>query len=150
LKTSARKLASNKAWRIAHREQFLACKKASYIFHREQRIASTKAWNFAHREQHLASSKHWKDLHQERVREYDSKKVLVRKFLIPQTHTILNQWFEGSEYHHLGNGWCVWIPKPLHRSIPHSLTKNRNMVAINQASFQWLIEKEMEKFGNSQ
>ena len=43
----------------------------------------------------------------------------------------LNEWFEGSEFHHLNFGFGVYIPKKLHQENRHSLLKNINMMKIN-------------------
>jgi len=57
---------------------------------------------------------------------------------------ILNEWFEGSHFHHMGNGYAIYIPAELHRSYPHSLTQNREMRRINRASLDWLREQKQK------
>ena len=50
----------------------------------------------------------------------------------------INNRFDGSEGHHLNKSDVVHIPKGLHRSITHSILKDRNMKLINDASYEWL------------
>ena len=54
----------------------------------------------------------------------------------------INNHFEGSEGHHLNEDLVMYIPKDLHKSISHSVLKDRNMQEINNASFEWLCTQE--------
>ena len=54
----------------------------------------------------------------------------------------INNHFEGSEGHHLNEDLVMYIPKELHKSISHSVLKDRNMTEINDASFEWLCTQE--------
>lgn len=50
----------------------------------------------------------------------------------------LNNWFEGSEAHHIDKECVVYIPKKLHRSIYHNIYTGYNMAEINDKVFEWL------------
>jgi len=51
----------------------------------------------------------------------------------------LNEWFEGSEGHHVNTNQIIFIPKELHRSLWHSIIKNINMEDINKKVNDWYI-----------
>ena len=44
-----------------------------------------------------------------------------------------------SEFHHSGVGFGIYLPRDLHRSIPHSLTQNRNMELIDWSALEWYL-----------
>ena len=50
----------------------------------------------------------------------------------------LNEWFEGSEGHHLDKEFVVYIPKDLHRKVWHSITKNIRMEEINAIALDFV------------
>lgn len=54
-------------------------------------------------------------------------------------HLFINKSFEGSEGHHLDNDYILYIPKELHRSIPHNLTSGKNMELINLKAMEWIM-----------
>ncbi len=41
--------------------------------------------------------------------------------------------------HHLDNEYVIFIPKELHRSVWHSVTKNINMNIINDKVYEWFV-----------
>ena len=51
--------------------------------------------------------------------------------------TALNEWFEGSEMHHMSKDVVMFIPKELHRSIRHNLETGENMDLINGKALVW-------------
>lgn len=60
-----------------------------------------------------------------------------RRKLLGEPKTILGRWFPGAELHHITAETVVYIPKALHQSIRHSLTRNRNMDEINVAAMEF-------------
>ena len=50
----------------------------------------------------------------------------------------LNQFFEGSEGHHVDTERVIYIPKKLHRSIWHSQNSGVGMSEINELAFGYL------------
>ena len=54
----------------------------------------------------------------------------------------MNKPFDNSEGHHLNYEDVLFIPKKVHSSIAHSVTRDRNMKEINDAAFNWLCTQE--------
>lgn len=61
-------------------------------------------------------------------------------------HNPLNEFFEGSDEHHLrysnsqedkDNDMTIYVPRELHRSIPHNGNTGKNMREINIACLEW-------------
>ena len=50
----------------------------------------------------------------------------------------LNNYFEGSEGHHISQNFVIYIPEILHRSINHSIWTWQNMNVINKLAFSFL------------
>ena len=50
----------------------------------------------------------------------------------------LNSFHEGDEFHHTDEVYGIWMPKKVHRSIYHSVTKNINMDEINAMAFNYI------------
>ena len=42
--------------------------------------------------------------------------------------------------HHLDYNYVIFIPEELHKSVRHSVTKNRNMNIINDKVYEWFVE----------
>ena len=53
----------------------------------------------------------------------------------------LNESFSGSEAHHINTKDVIYIPKKLHRSIPHCLETRQGMTEINTLAIRFLINK---------
>ncbi|MCK4648409.1 hypothetical protein KAT51_02680 [bacterium] len=51
--------------------------------------------------------------------------------------TVLNEWFEGSEGHHMSEGVVIFISAKLHRSIKHNLKTGEGMDEINGKVLIW-------------
>lgn len=116
--------ARGKEWRLANPEKMKAVK---------------KKWNLAHPKKVKARHKKWFLAHPEKVREINKKRKAKRKNLgfIP-----LNDYFVGSEGHHINYNYVIYIPKGLHRSIWHSLTLGIGMDEINKKAFKFLKEAD--------
>lgn len=50
----------------------------------------------------------------------------------------LNEWFSGSEAHHVNKNVIIYIPEEIHRSISHNIWNGKGMEEINKAAFEWL------------
>jgi len=50
----------------------------------------------------------------------------------------INEHFRTSEAHHIDKNFVIFIPKELHRSIPHNIWNGNNMKIINDLVFEWL------------
>jgi len=57
----------------------------------------------------------------------------------------LNEYFEGSEAHHLDKIYIVYIPKEEHRSIYHCLEKGNGMEEINKIAMNYILNIKEEK-----
>lgn len=53
--------------------------------------------------------------------------------------TVLNDYFEGSEGHHIDKEHVVFIPEDLHKSIWHTQNNPESMERINTKVFCWLL-----------
>jgi hypothetical protein len=107
----------NKRWRLEHCEQ-----KRQY----------DKQWRLEHPEY----KKQWKENNPEKWKEIRKRKKFKREHnlgFIP-----LNEFFEGSEAHHIDGIYVIHIPEDIHKSIRHSVLKNINMDEINAIAFNYL------------
>lgn len=55
---------------------------------------------------------------------------------------VFGSWFEASARHHITPNAIAFIPITLHRSIPHSFLRNRNMDLINKATVEFYNTKD--------
>lgn len=72
-------------------------------------------------------------------------------------HEPINLWFKGSEAHHLrysktiekqDNNITLYVPRKLHRSIPHNGNTGQGMRDINIACLEWYFEVTPEEEQN--
>ena len=144
----------NKKYYKAHRDKMLAHMKQYYKAHQDEELAYQKQWYETHRDEIAVYKKQWyeqnkdkcnqrakawRENHIEQYREIDRKhnSKRYRQFgFIP-----LNEWFEGSEAHHICATFVIYIPKELHRSIWHSLFNNVNMEKINTLAWEELYKQ---------
>jgi len=54
----------------------------------------------------------------------------------------LNEWFYGSEGHHINKVDVIYIPKKIHRSIYHNLRTGYNMDKINELAIKFLNQSK--------
>lgn len=92
-------------------------------------------WRKNHPEQCKKLRKIWKKTHPEKEKEHWGKINHKRRSLgfVP-----LNKPFAGSEAHHIDFELVVYIPKELHKSIPHCIFTGSRMTEINDKVFEWL------------
>lgn len=76
------------------------------------------------------------------VRTPKENKISRQRFKLKDV-TALNEYFEGSELHHLTKDVVAFIPKELHRSIWHNLKTGKNMDLINRAALKFVKEQEL-------
>lgn len=106
-------------------------------------------WNKSHQEKVSETSKEWFKNHPDYMRNYMRNywKIhpeLHKKFKAKRRglgFILLNEPFDGAERHHIDFEIVVYIPKELHRSVPHSVLRNENMTEINDKAFEWLIKR---------
>jgi hypothetical protein len=131
-----------------HREQVKECVKKWAKEHPDELKKSYTEWCLAHSEQIKATKKSWYLKHKEKrktqVRQYLESprgKVAIKKFHATSRQlgfTPLNKYFDGAIGHHIDKEKVIYIPQELHRSIRHSLLRNRNMEAINKVAFSFI------------
>ena len=51
----------------------------------------------------------------------------------------LNKRFEGSEMHHIMSSVVIYVPKDIHRNIPHNMKNGKNIDLINMLALKYLI-----------
>ena len=131
------KLAYLKQWRETHRNEILA----HYKEHRDEMLAYKKLYRKTHKNAILAYIKRWREQNKDRWHEIVRKNKSKRRNLdfVP-----LNEWFEGSEAHHICPTFVIYIPKELHRSIKHSVLRWENMDKINQLAWEDVYQRRGE------
>ena len=50
----------------------------------------------------------------------------------------INKYFKESEGHHISENFVIYIPRELHRSIPHNIWTGKNMDKINKLAIEYL------------
>ena len=109
-----------------------------YQTHKEQKREHNSKYYQTHKEKKAEIVRRWIKEHPER------RKEMRRKWKSKRRHNLgfnpLNEWFEGSNGHHINFNDVIYIPKDLHRSIPHCLETGKNMALINSIAYQFLVE----------
>ena len=108
-------------------------RKAWRLENRERKIASDKRWKIAHPDRVKA----WERTHPEDVRIERKKHKAKRRFL---AFVSMNDSFNGCEAHHINDHDVIYIPKEMHRSIPHNVWTGKNMERINALACAWFTE----------
>jgi hypothetical protein len=94
-----------------------------------------KEWRRAHIEECRAKSRKYYKEHAEEYREYQKRNSAYRR---GYGFKKLNKPFPGSHAHHIDTQHVVYIPASIHKSIRHSVVRNRNMDKINKIAFLFL------------
>lgn len=138
-----------------HRDQIYKQRALFHELHPEKRIEHAKKYRdkniekekFRHQVYYQENkpeinkrNKKWRDDHPNKERERHAKKRNLGL-------VSLNKWFEGSEFHHFivykngiqDNNAGMYIPKELHRSIPHKRKTLLNFDKINTSAMNWII-----------
>ena len=156
-----------------HKEKMLAYKKQYYKKYRNKKLAHQKQWNETHRDEMSTYYKQWYERNRDKILAWYEQNKEKRRQQVKtwqknhreQYHEIvrrrnskrqrelgfipLNEWFKGSEAHHIGKERVIYIPKEIHQSIRHNVWTGRNMVLINALAFDYLLEtKVSEAQGN--
>jgi hypothetical protein len=107
--------------------------KQYYKVHKEERKEYDKQYYQNHPEQVAEKQKRYRKTpagKEADKRGYDKHRKLGFK--------PINEYFEGSEGHHIDKERIIYIPKELHKSIWHNLNTGQGMVEINFKVMQWL------------
>ena len=111
-------------------------------------VKKTQKWLEKHPDRkHKNSAEYMRDYmkayrkdHPKRIREISSVEKARRHRELP-TDTVLNEYFEGANLHHMTPSVAVYIPKTLHRSVFHNLKTGQGMDEINAKALDWLKSK---------
>ena len=123
----------NKQYRSAHKKEAAEYMKQWFSIHKEGVAEYQKIYRLQNKEKR----KQWYKTSQGKAymaaknRAKDSKR---RKF----GFISLNMPFSGCHGHHISRNFVIYIPKELHESIRHSLTRNVNMEEINKLAVEFL------------
>ena len=137
------RLASMRQYYTKHRDEELAYKKQYYKEHRDEQLASMRQYRKEHRDEMLASMRQYRKEHRDEKSVYNKQwRELMRKHESKRQRSLgfvpLNEWFEGSEAHHIDRERVIYIPKEYHQGIRHNVWTGRNMDEINAVAFNYL------------
>lgn len=125
--------AYKKKYRLAHKEQIKTSDKSYKLIHSEQIKTSQGAWYLANKEQRSTHAKTYRQTPGGKAVDKKVKSKRRQLGFVP-----LNDWFEGSEGHHIDIERVIYIPKAMHQLNRHSLSASRNMEIINSMAFEFL------------
>ncbi len=125
----------NREWKSAHPDYSRAAAKKRYAADPERARLANRTERLKHPDVVRAATERWRLAHLEQVRATSCRQKPKRRTLgfIP-----LNAAFGGAEGHHVDKEYVIYIPKELHRSIPHDNWTGQNMDAINTLAFNYL------------
>lgn len=126
--------AITKKYRKAHLEQCKTASKKWADAHPEVNRVSAKEWNKTHPEQYKATGKRWWKTPKGKLARIRHN---LRRRNFPPLKTILGKWFPGAHLHHMTWETGIWVPRELHRCIPHCLETGKNMDKINIIVMDW-------------
>jgi len=131
VKNTDKMKACSKAYRARNPDKIKAYRKVYYAGHKEEEKAHRKAYYMGHREEEKA----YRVKNKEKYLAFERKTNAKRRKLgfIP-----LNEWFEGSEAHHICMTFIIYIPKEMHQSIYHSIWTGEGMQDINNFAWNFL------------
>ena len=124
-------------WRETHAQEHKAMKREWQKNHLNRAVVAAQKYRDTHPEYLMLKHK-WRKNNPDKVKLMDAKQNAIRKRefgFIP-----LNQPTKGTVGHHIDRDHVIYIPLEVHKSIPHSVTRNKNMEAINAIAFGLLRE----------
>lgn len=107
--------------------------------HLDENIERTKKWSKSHKEERRIQTHNFYKNH---IMEERARLILRGERRKHFKSKGLNDFFEGSEGHHVTPEEIINIPKELHRSIPHNIFSGKNMDKINAKAFTFLFSRE--------
>ncbi|MFA5379109.1 MAG: hypothetical protein WC455_25360 [Dehalococcoidia bacterium] len=132
--------ATTKEWELRNpgREKILV---KAWVLKNPERLALDHLnWRLANPERARADERTWHLSHPEQEAAKSRKHLAKRRRLgfVP-----MNQPIVGAEAHHIDKERVIYIPKDLHRSIPHDVWTGKNMDKINAEAFNYLFKQEV-------
>lgn len=118
---------------------------------KERKSETSKQWYEINKKHRLKTSKQWRENNKKRTSD------IIRQWQLnnPEKYNIickrknnkrkrnlgynpLNIKFEGSVGHHINNNDVVYIPREIHKSIPHSQDNLESMEIINDIAIEYI------------
>lgn len=142
----------NRAYYLRNKEKAKQCSRDWYRDNREHHAELGKKWRadnkerraatgakryLANRDRLLELNKIWIASHPENVARSNKKHQANRRGMGFQP---LNEWFEGSEGHHVNNDQVIYMPGDVHQGVRHNLKTGEGMAEINALAFQYLFK----------
>lgn len=151
-----------KEFRKENKEKIKKYNKKWYESHKNETRKHKKEWRKAHpeynkkwRETHSGYNKKWYKAHKNERKDYIKHYFQTPKGKESQTKhnskrrqlgfTPLNNYFPGSEAHHITHSEVIYIPKSLHRSIYHNNFTGEGMKDINREAITFLYNQIIGK-----
>lgn len=103
---------------------------------KKQRQTYNCNYNEKHREEHEKGVQDWRKKNPEKFAEMCRRRNYKRYRNLG--FEPLNEWFPGSEAHHINENEIIYIPEELHRSVYHELASGIGMEEINKLAFEFL------------
>jgi hypothetical protein len=131
-----------KRWVLANLERVRTTKKRWEVKH----LGHQAAWDLKHPGANAGRAAAWRIKHPDAFAVWASghpDEIRINRLKSDQKRCALgfepiNDPFPGCEGHHLDKDRVVYIPKPLHKSVPHDIWTGRNMEQINALALAWL------------
>jgi hypothetical protein len=126
-------------WRQDHRDKCADYERRYKENHRELINKTRKQWVKNNQEHWRELRRRYKEKHPDVVRAGKQRYARnKRRYLgfVP-----LNEYFEGSEAHHVDKVHVIYIPKEMHRSVYHCIWNGHGMAKINVLVFEWLSQE---------
>lgn len=122
-------------WRKDNSEKVKKQQKQYHLDNREYKNKFLKQWRADNPEKIKESLKQWRENNKRKVSQYNKKEKYQRRYLgfFP-----LNEYFKGSEGHHISQNFVIYIPIEIHKCIRHNIWTGKNMGQINRSAFSYL------------
>lgn len=114
-----------------HKDKIAKYQKQYRKDNREKLLEKRKQWQ----KDNPGHNKQWRKDNPEKRIEINKRQQFKRRNLgfFP-----LNEYFKGSEAHHISENFIIYIPVKIHRSIQHNIWAWRNMEKINKLAIELL------------
>ena len=128
-------LGYDKHYNDTHKEERKEHRRKRYLKNKEQENEYNRNYYRTHKEEHAELGKRWNKEHPERRRELWRKCSNKRERNLG--YIPINNWFEGSNFHHLDKDSGVYIPEWLHKAYWHNQWTGQGMDKINEVAIYW-------------
>lgn len=127
-------------------EKIRKYKKRWYSENRKDILKKTNQYYTDNYEKSLELREQWRKNHPEYYKQYykdnpEKQAMIGRRQRFKRRGLgffALNEFFEGSEGHHISQNFVIYIPKEIHRSISHNVWTGKNMEQMNKLAIEFL------------